>query len=106
MKFPNQAQFLRETKDKFEFSNLDLSKILGVSQAYVSNMVKGKAGIPPERVHKLLPFVPFHLIGSAASRDFQKSWIETAQKGLRETKASGKAPRHEKTKAKKQKRKT
>lgn len=97
MKFPNQARLLKKILVNQNMSNDDLAEKLGVSAAYVSNMVNGKAGIPPERAGRL-PIL-FAYILQAAENDFRAAWSEKAKKGLPKVKSNGKPPKHEKTKS-------
>lgn len=104
MKFPNQARLLHKILANEKMSNYDLAEKLGVSAAYASNMTKGKAGIPPERVWRF-PNLHAYVL-DAAAKDFRIAWVAKAKKGLPKVKQETKSDDYEKTKVKKQKRKT
>ena len=107
MKFKYQAHLLNQLKIKQGIQSAAIAEALGVSEAYVSNMMKGKAGIPPERVARLFGFLDLEVIERAALKDFRASWHGQIKKGFTLRPLNGKAPRHEKTKGtKKQKSKT
>ena len=82
-----------------KMSSRDLAETLGLSQAYVSNMVKGKAGIPAERAWYFPNFSA--RVVEAAAKDFRIAWIAKAKKGLPKPQASGKGLNNEKDKTKK-----
>ena len=104
MKFPNQARLLQKILVNEKMSSRDLAEKLGVSQAYVSNMVKGKVGIPAERAWYFPNFSA--LVVDAAVKDYRIAWVAKAKKGLPKPEAGGKGLKHEKQKAKKEKSKT
>ena len=111
MKFSYQAEFLRNAKYYTGKTNAEIAAALGISEVYVSHMVNGKVGIPPERVHALVKFFDHYVLNpnrflDAAVKDYSSIWRDAFKKALNESKTKGKAPRHEKTKVKKQKRKT
>lgn len=105
MKFRFQAYILRGILEDYGYSARKFAAKIGVSEAYVSSMLNGKAGFPASRAH-VFPEGVCDKLRVAAETDFGASWLVQYNKGLQEAEAKGKARRHEKTKAKKQKRKT
>lgn len=105
MKFRFQAYIVTDFLKTSEVKARDFAETIGVSEAYVSCMVNGKAGFPASRAH-LLPENVALTLRKAAKADFEAAWLAEYRKGLQAKGTSGKAGRHEKQKAKKEKSKT
>lgn len=98
MKFPNSAKLVQYMSESL--SQARIAELLGVSEQMVSNIAKGKAGFPAERVHVFRKRFGMVCFERAAADDFLFAWRKKASEGLRLTGTPSKEPKNEKEKHK------